>query len=318
MYDHACNAGLAGTYNFLEHANLAIIPSSFLRRWRLWATKPTENDRPETLDNSVFLCEHNMLLFEPRGYHLDDNVAAILREEWETLVQLYNAGPLISLQRNEGCTECPVPVCEPCRQRLKTDWENTDLIIRIGKKEDAEGQSKPKKQRVTYSRQSRRLRQLRRDGDTRRVNVTKATTVRDIKISLQKTLNIPTICQRLFYKSQELDDGSVTVESLGLLANDILEFQEQGEVHEITDSDNEDGTGSKRDEGRGFGGTVLSGGSASGSFRPVNGGPLVEQAAARESSLGNEPTRSEKSCSACTFINPPDATFCDICSTSLA
>ncbi|KAK1222681.1 hypothetical protein PQX77_014467 [Marasmius sp. AFHP31] len=315
MYDHACNAGLAGTRDFLEHVNLAIIPSSFLRHWKLWATKPTENDRPETLDNSVFLCEHNMLLFEPRAYHLDDNVAAVLHEEWDILVQLYNAGPLITLERNEGCIECPVAVCELCRQRLRTDWESTDLIIRIGKKEDAEGQSKPKKQRVTYSRQSRRLRQLRRDGDTRRVNVTKATTVRDIKISLQKTLNIPTICQRLFYKFQELEDGSATVGSLGLLANDIIEFQEQGEVHEITDSDNEDGAGSKRDEGRGFGGTVLAGGS--GSFRPVNGSTLEVQAAGRESSFGNEPTCSEKSCSACTFINPPDATFCNICSTSL-
>ena len=134
---------------------------------------------------------------------------------------------------------------------------------------------------------------------------------------LQTLLNIPTICQRLFYESRELDDGNATVASLGLLANDILEFQEQNEIHEITDSGDEGGTGIKRDEGRGFGGTVLVG--RPGSSRAADESTFDEQATVKESSLGNPPMDSEvKPCSACTFINPPDATFCDMCNTTLA
>ncbi|KAL0577943.1 hypothetical protein V5O48_004050 [Marasmius crinis-equi] len=317
MYDHACNAGLTGTNSFLENVNLAIIPSSFFRRWRLWLTKPSENDRPEALDNSVFFCEHDMLLFDPRTYHLDEDLAAILREEWDVLAQMYPAGPLIAVQRREGDISCALSVCDACRHRLKVEWEITDIIVRIGPKDrDDEGQSKAKKQRTaTYgSRQSRRLRQLRRDGETRRVPVTKETTIKEIKVTLQKLLNIPTICQRLFYKSRELDDGSVTVGSLGVLANDVFEFQEQNEVHEIIDSDEGEHSATKRDEGKGFGGTVLLGGSRS----PTNGKHAEETTELQDRSSPHElRVTEERPCSACTFINSPDATSCNICGSNM-
>ncbi|KAG7092629.1 hypothetical protein E1B28_008972 [Marasmius oreades] len=100
MFDYA---GITETNNlFHENKTLAIIPSSFLHRWRLWLTRPTEYERPESLDNTVFLCEHDMLTFDPETYEIENDVAAILYTEWQTLKQIYTARPLISLECKKG------------------------------------------------------------------------------------------------------------------------------------------------------------------------------------------------------------------------
>ncbi|KAG7092641.1 hypothetical protein E1B28_008981 [Marasmius oreades] len=318
MFDYA---GITETNNlFHENETLAIIPSSFLHRWRLWLTRPTEYERPESLDNTVFLCEHDMLTFDPETYEIENDVAAILYTEWQTLKQIYTAGPLISLERKKGqerAIECTITVCDPCRKRRTFEWESTDLIIRMGGAghgDNTAGPSKAKKPtNITYgSRQSRRLRRIREQGECRRISVTKETTIKDIKITLQKLLDIPTICQRLFYKSQELDDGSVSIGSLGVLANDIFDFQEQNEVHEITDGESDGESGSKRDEGRGFGGTVLLGATdVSISTNTVSNGKD-----AGTDNTAEVADSSERSCSTCTFINPPNALMCDMCGSS--
>ncbi|KAF9265554.1 cysteine proteinase [Marasmius fiardii PR-910] len=314
-------AGITESNNlFHENEPLSIIPASFLRTWRLWVTKPAEYERPESLDNTIFFCEHDLLTFDPEFYGTESDVAAILYTEWQILEKIYTAGPLISFtlikgQGQEKSVECTIPVCVSCYKRRKTEWESTDLIIRIGSAgtvDDARGPSKAKKPRtVSYgSRQSRRLRQIRTQGDCRRISVTKETTVKDIKINLQKLLDIPTICQRLIYKSQELDDGSVTLGSLGVLANDIFDFHEQNEVHEINDGDSDDESGSKRDEGRGFGGTLLGGSDVVGSTTALPSKPFGE---AGTDGIAELAGLAERSCSACTFINPPSAVMCDMC-----
>ncbi len=73
-------------------------------------------------------------------------------------------------------------------------------------------------------------------------------------------MSIPTICQRLFYREVELEDNEVTVADLSILANDVLDLREESEVHDL-DSDIEVSppTKRKREEGGGFGGTLLGG-----------------------------------------------------------
>ena len=119
-------------------------------------------------------------------------------------------------------------------------------------------------------------------------------TLKKFQAYFQEELNIPTICQRLFYRGHELEDNSATVTSLGLLANDTLELREESESQASgSDSDEIRGKKRQREEERGFGGTLLS-------------------------QLPNAPTAisinlNERSCSACTFSNLPDASFCTVC-----
>uniref|UniRef100_A0A0W0FLB1 ubiquitinyl hydrolase 1 n=1 Tax=Moniliophthora roreri TaxID=221103 RepID=A0A0W0FLB1_MONRR len=288
MYEYTCD----GNSFFFENVPCAIIAASFLRHWRRWLGKPTENERPEKVDNSLFFCEHGMLSLDPDcPADLNHEVSIIRLSEWDVLETLYPAGPLIALEHStdqERKFICSVPVCQDCRYRRKVDWHITDLTIRTGGGRDFSTKNIPA---YANTRQSSRLRQVKEHGG--RVQVTKATTVKQIKIKLQEMLNIPTICQRLFYQGKELDDGAATVGSIGLFANDILDLQEQIEVHELSDDD--DGFGIPRDEGRAFGGTLL--GSAS----------TVVPAEVKES------MSDEKSCSACTFINPSAAVVCTMC-----
>ena len=127
-----------------------------------------------------------------------------------------------------------------------------------------------------------------------------------ITIQLQEELSIPTIYQRLFHQGRELEDNSVTLVSVGVVANDVLDLREEAEDVDLIGSDGEE-VGQKRkrtDEGRAFGGTLL------GSDRPAH---------TRESSSSSAPHTPveplEKSCPACTFVNPPDVLACTICDT---
>ena len=113
--------------------------------------------------------------------------------------------------------------------------------------------------------QSKHICQSRGRQENARI-VSKSTTVRDMKTmvhgfllhvpsasqfhldQLQKTLNVPMICQRLFYKDHELEDNSTTVESLGILMDDTLHLHEEGK-----DSDPR----KRWVEEKGFGGTPL-------------------------------------------------------------
>jgi ubiquitin carboxyl-terminal hydrolase 48 len=77
----------------------------------------------------------------------------------------------------------------------------------------------------------------------------------------------------------------------------MLEVRQENEVVE---SDSDSGETRTRDEGRGFGGTLLVGGSDRASSSPDKGTP---------------PLPAAKSCSACTFSNESDAIECSMCET---
>ena len=64
----------------------------------------------------------------------------------------------------------------------------------------------------------------------------------------------------MFYRGLELEDNAVTAESLGNLADDVLDLREEAEDNGTrTDSDTTHIKKKRREEGRGFGGTLLIG-----------------------------------------------------------
>jgi len=233
------------------------------------------------------------------------------------LDHLYSGGPLIALEnRFEDETYKfvhDIPVCVRCRQKRKSDYDTTNITVRILRVHDSmkPGPTAPNDNKtaltclprnVGATRQSKRLRQVKEQGEKRKLCISRHTTVKDIKVALHDELQIPTICQRLYYQGEELGDNAATVTSLGILANDVLDLRETGEDRDALTSDSEDApTKKKRREGGGFGGTLLGGGSKV----VVEPQPPVVQP-------------DEKPCATCTFHNPLNVTSCAVCHTLFA
>ncbi|KAI5900286.1 uncharacterized protein SCHCODRAFT_02607525 [Schizophyllum commune H4-8] len=295
MLDHALNGDTA----LLEDTPLAIVPSQFVRAWKMWLGRPTEYPRPPGIDNSSFFCEHDQLAFDPNvPADMDSKLAVIKRSDWEVLQTLYPCGPLIALEKEakEKRYRHDIPVCVDCRQRRKSDWESTDITIRVGGPDKA----KPTTTKKTYgSRQSKRLRSVKEQGERRKMSVTKQTSIMGLKIMIQSELSIPTICQRLFYQGKELDDNKATMESLGIFANDTIDLREEQEKDSFSDTeDGEHAAKRQRSEERGFGGTLLG-------------------AAVLPSSELPTPPPDMKSCPHCTFFNAREAEVCETCDGAL-
>ncbi|KAF8911983.1 hypothetical protein CPB84DRAFT_1760942 [Gymnopilus junonius] len=295
----------------LESTCHAVIPSLFIKNWKRWVNNPTDQARPDTIDNSQFLCEHGHLLFDPNySNDLDSSITIIESSQWDALQSMYSCGPLIALTRRPeedgGGYVHAIPVCEDCRMKRKSEWETADIVIRLCLPEGSKpfNSQSPLKStkghsRSNATRQSKRLRQVKEHGQRRRITVSKSTTVKEIKIMASEEFTIPTICQCLYYKGRELEDNTRTVASLQFLANDVLDLREVDEILEIT-SDSDERPPKRRREGLGFGGTLL--GSTD---SPYSSSP--------EETLATNPPNAEKPCITCTFSNQIDAESCEIC-----
>jgi ubiquitin carboxyl-terminal hydrolase 48 len=224
---------------------------------------------------------------------------------------MYNSGPFIGLvkrpREDGGGYDADTPVCFDCRVKRKSEWETADILIHLcGPEGQASTQPKaaPVYTYVSGARQSKRLRQIKDHGERRRITVAKSTTVRDIKVMANEEFSIPTICQRLFYKGQELEDNSATVAGLQFLADDVLDLREAEEVLDInSDSDERPAIKRRREEGPAFGGTLLGNSDSAWSSSPEDtpGPPYADV--------------QEKACLACTFSNSVKALSCEICDT---
>lgn len=97
-------------------------------------------------------------------------------------------------------------------------------------------------------------------------------------------------------------ENSATIASLQILANDVLDLRE-----ELETSGSEDAPRKKRrEEGSGFGGTLLSG-------NPV---AALEQPVLAPEAIVQDPA--EKPCPVCTFSNSFESVACTVCDTFFA
>ena len=85
MHDNALNGNTA----LLEHVPCAIVVAQFVRAWRQWLLRPSEIVRPDTIDNSLLLCEHGQLIFDPNcSGDLDSSIVFVKRTDWNVLEEL--------------------------------------------------------------------------------------------------------------------------------------------------------------------------------------------------------------------------------------
>ncbi|KAL4067914.1 hypothetical protein J3A83DRAFT_4097639 [Scleroderma citrinum] len=308
MYDNA----LMGNTLLLEDVPCAVIPTHFVRTWRKWLGRPTDSPRPDGADNSSLLCEHGNLIFDPNAPNdWDCNIALIQMSEWVVLEGLYRCGPTILVEKKiiedpKGIFDTkfvhPIPVCHDCRMRRRSNYERTEITVRLLNAENGDHESMQGLRPSTGLRQSKRIRQGRGRRESARLTVSKSTTVKDIKTMLQDILKVPTIYQRLFYKNQELEDSTTTVEALGILINDTLHLREEGE-----DDGSDGGPRKRRAEEKGFGGTLLATSS-------ILAGLSYDTGTSSEGELSHEATRT---CRSCTFKNPPEHLVCEVCQSQL-
>lgn len=301
------------TYAFFSESSqssCAIIPNAFYKAWKRWVDSPTSQPRPEAVDNSLLLCDsHSLLLYDPNcAEEIEAAITIIQRDEWDKLVLLYPASPLIALDKDDDGNYHPqTPICLECRTKRQKYWDITDIVVQLGPspgKDSAKSASRTNNN--SKARHSRRLR--RKQGDRRTITVRKGTSVKEMKMQISELFEIPTICQKLFLRGTELDDNEATAESLDILAHDVLELHQITEEIDVDGmSDSETGCKKPRDEGRGFSGTVLGGGG----WTTDSSMPSSRAASPDATMLVDE-----KSCKACTFSNTLDAVSCAICDTN--
>ncbi|KAI6118845.1 hypothetical protein EV401DRAFT_2057534 [Pisolithus croceorrhizus] len=317
MYDNA----LIGNTLLLENVPCAVVSAHFVRLWRKWLGRPTDISRPDVVETSTLFCEHGNLVFDPNAPNdWDCNIALIQLSEWVVLEGLYRCGPVVSVEKRiiedpNGFLDTkfvhPIPVCHDCRMSRRSNYELTDITVRLQsghvhtEQNSASRSGESCKLESTSLglrssmglRQSKRIRQGRARRENARLTVSKSTTVKDMKIMIQDVLKIPMICQRLFYKNEELEDNTTTVESLGILMNDTLDLREEGE-----EGESDGGPRKRRAEEKGFGGTLL----ATSSFTSLSWD-------AGTSSEGEPLHEATRACPTCTYDNPPENDMCDVC-----
>jgi hypothetical protein len=123
---------------------------------------------------------------------------------------------------------------------------------------------------------------------------------------LQEELDIPTICQRLFYQGHELVDNSASVAALSILANDVLDLREEEENEELLETDTEAPSQRREADAGGFGGTLLAHGWTSESWPD-------DTMSDRTATSSPAPIDTTKPCPMCTFENASSATACEMC-----
>jgi hypothetical protein len=79
---------LSGNTALLENIACALVPASFVREWKLWILRPGHHPRPGRLDNSPFLCDHDLLALDLNRGDLDRSVCLVRRTDWDVLEDL--------------------------------------------------------------------------------------------------------------------------------------------------------------------------------------------------------------------------------------
>ncbi|KAI0273307.1 cysteine proteinase [Gloeopeniophorella convolvens] len=332
---HMQENALNGNTALLEDVACALVPATFVREWKLWILRPGHHPRPAGLSNASYICDHDLLALDLNSGDLDRSVCLVRRSDWDVLEELYNAAPLISVENRSTNDHGTLgskfvhnpPLCEECRIKRKSDYDLTEVTVRVLGSDDPDPTpetysanlnpptidgrqtsivSYRSKNATEPQRQSKRIRSVKRRQ--RQIAISKEMSVKDIKLLLQDELDIPTICQRLFYQGRELHDSAARVSALGILANGVLDLREAPEDAALLDADADAhaGRAPEADFG-GFGGTLLARGWTSES--------LLEDTASEGASPA--PAEVTKACAMCTFENPSGAVACEMCEARL-
>ncbi|ORY26328.1 hypothetical protein BCR39DRAFT_541321 [Naematelia encephala] len=180
------------------------------------------------------LCEHGFLTHDPG----QEPMPFITAKGWDMLTR-EDSAPAITFQfspnplpgNRTNVIACSHQVCQPCRAERLLDFTATSIRILL-----------PKDPVNLGTKRSTRSRDKERE-----FQVTKQTTIKDLKVRIYDDCGISPINQRLYYNDRELNSDDV-IGALKVLAGDTITCVE------VLDGDDFEQGGIE-----GFGGTALSG-----------------------------------------------------------
>ncbi|GJN88609.1 hypothetical protein Rhopal_001575-T1 [Rhodotorula paludigena] len=351
-----------------------VIPKVWTRKWNKWVkgnVAHTDNPRPDPLDNGILTCEHGLLCVDlalevsnPR------RIDICTAKEWQVLVKNYDASPVINIWEDRKTKEphSAPPVCFECLEKQRHDFSQAELGVLVLDKTDfdEDGKRKPASAASpevsmhapngstngpTGARSSTRIKQKSTVAFAKQlkyISMNKDDQVKDLKAKIEEVVKIPIGAQRLFFRSEELDDASVSVEELGLASGDRIEVfgvDVHVDLDQLDDSVDvgKPKRGGKRAREEGFGGTGLFGfeledvsaenveaikramaGDSDDEIAIVNG-PASSSAGSskKRRTSGSAPANAmdeedKVACPHCTFINAEGMNVCEICEQPLS
>ncbi|WVF71134.1 hypothetical protein IAT40_005931 [Kwoniella sp. CBS 6097] len=266
------------------------IPSGFVEELEEYIAGK-HSERPQLR----LLCDHGGLDYDPEK----DRVYLLTERGWNILQELYGEqepvvlrfGPdYVSGRQRQVVNDCKM-TCEDCRRARLLDWKVVSIPIRVYQDNSNNG-NKPVVADASTDKPSFPLmngfnrftnanananatsrtsaRSTRSSGtymEFKVDNISKSTSIRDLKVEIMRRKKLSPISQRLIHNGRELDKSDETMESIGYLAGDEIRLEEieEGDEDDIMDMDiRMDGDigdfgGAKKVNGRveGFGGTAL-------------------------------------------------------------
>lgn len=72
----------------VPETSFALVSKGFFDAWRLWIAKPLQHPRPAKVDNWPMLCEHNLLLIDPKARNELEGHAILIKEaHWKLVIE---------------------------------------------------------------------------------------------------------------------------------------------------------------------------------------------------------------------------------------
>ncbi|BGP22765.1 ubiquitin carboxyl-terminal hydrolase 48 [Rhodotorula toruloides] len=347
-----------------------VVPRTYmvkLMKWQKLRT-PTAAGQPGNLDNSQFICKHGDLCLDLDAEIENPRKIDITTEqEWRFLANYYNADPAITIWQEAGLQHpsSNPRVCEECLADEKRNFEVGELKVRSlsasdfdennDRKIEPEGSPETERPEPTGS-----IRQYGQRASTRikyksnhpnwskplkTINFEKGDQVKDLKSRIEIELKYPFVTQRLFFKAQELEDASATVEELGIFNGDTVEVYAVGMDGDYDPSAFEDKPTKrkgKRAREEGFTGTGLFGfdeqqgsedasrSGAGGSSEAAEGGEVEVSGREKRAKKVAPPSTAAPNgdfedvdmddqipCPGCTFLNNAALSNCEMCDSEL-
>ncbi|KAF9907802.1 hypothetical protein EC991_010494 [Linnemannia zychae] len=124
------------------------VSGEFMEKWQSFVKDPTNNKRPDMVDNSELLCKHNLFRFDfddPVDQRNDDDISLIGERDWSYLRAAYNIVPEIVITKqalmetdeisndynaNFAVQSTPA-LCSECQSERILDFAFTTLSVRV-------------------------------------------------------------------------------------------------------------------------------------------------------------------------------------------
>ncbi|KAI9015893.1 hypothetical protein DFJ74DRAFT_730790, partial [Hyaloraphidium curvatum] len=262
-----------------------LVSMRFVDALKAFSMDPLGARRPQGIENAHLLCPHGNLLWDlqeevDREDGLKKEFHVVEEDQWNALTASFgNPDHTIFLfQNDDGLATLP-ECCAECRRGRLLEWSSTNIVVKKrsppveakgkaagkGKAEpiqldDSEDELTRKAPKTSVSRGSTGTRSSKRLApNSYRIRVDKGTTLRDLKVLIMAQSKATPIYQRLFLENgTELTENSATMQSIGIVPNQVLELEVFEESSGAADGISDEPPPSRRVE-RGFKGTGLYG-----------------------------------------------------------